>query len=351
MNDTHFLDRYPFDWTDPAARELTGLLSDTYYQKAPVLRLAAQAGVRLGEIDWDQPMGLAWFDLLTQARREGRLRALLERIVTGPDAAVAARVAELTADAPVTEAPAPPEVPGEWAAYSDPSTEERQIFDRYTFLDVAFLARGVEVAAAVVRLLVTFPHAQCYGTAFRIGEDLLLTNHHVLYDRRRGGVRALHAEAWFGYERDLSGRDLAHQVVPCDPESVEGDARRDWAVIRCAAPVPAGVPSLDLDDTATVEPGDRVYIIQHPHGGVKKLAAHHNVVRHADDDVVQYWTDTERGSSGAPVFDQAWRLVALHRRSVPGTQGPQSPLGPREFRNEGVRIQHVAAGVRSAGLR
>ncbi|MCF3962589.1 trypsin-like peptidase domain-containing protein [Streptomyces fuscigenes] len=347
MNGTHFLDRFPFDWTDPAARELLGFLAETYHQKAPVLRLAAQAGVRLGEINWDQPMGQAWFDLLTQARREDRLRALLEQIITGTDTAAATRVAELTADAPVTEAPAPAELPGQWAGYSDPSAEERQIFDRYTLLDVSFLARGVEVAASVVRLLVTFPHAQCHGTAFRIGDDLLLTSHHVLHDKRRGSIRAEHVEAWFGFERDLSGNHLEHQVVPCNPESVEGDPQRDWAVIRCAAPIPAGVPSIDLDDTATVEPGDRVYIIQHPHGGLKKLAAHHNIVRHADDDVVQYWTDTERGSSGAPVFDQEWRLVALHRRSVPG---PRSPQGDEEFRNEGIRIHHVAAGVRSAGL-
>ena len=92
-----------------------------------------------------------------------------------------------------------------------------------------------------------------------------------------------------------------------------------------------------LPDSTSVALDDRVYIIQHPHGEVKKLAARHNVVRHVDDVVIQYWTDTARGSSGSPVFDEHWRLVAVHRRwRRIGQLG-----GADEFRNEGVRIERV----------
>ncbi|ALG10957.1 trypsin-like peptidase domain-containing protein [Kibdelosporangium phytohabitans] len=63
--------------------------------------------------------------------------------------------------------------------------------------------------------------------------------------------------------------------------------------------MPADVPVLPLARSATVRAGDRDSIIQHPRGLPKKIATHHNVVKYDDDDVVQYWTDTEAGSSGS----------------------------------------------------
>ena len=37
----------------------------------------------------------------------------------------------------------------------------------------------------------------------------------------------------------------------------------------------------------------------------------------ADTDTIRYFTDTDFGSSGAPVCDDAWRVVALHRGAHP----------------------------------
>ena len=78
---------------------------------------------------------------------------------------------------------------------------------------------------------------------------------------------------------------------------------------------------------------------------MKKIGMHHNVVRFADEDIVQYWTDTEPGSSGSPVFNERWELVALHHLSLEA----RTPEG-REYRNQGRRIDRVAEGLKSAGL-
>lgn len=344
--DGHFLDRLPFDWSLPASRELRDLLSSVYFREEPVIALAQQAGIPPAWIGWGRPMAAVWHDLISTARNQDRLRALLDQIAAGPDAALSARLGELLRANPVVEAPEPPARPGAWRHFHDPDAAERRIFSTGSYLDVSFLRRGTELSTAVARLLVTFPDGRQYhGTAFRVGEDLLLTNHHVLFDGADDALPAAGAEAWFGYEHDLAGRPAAHVRVPCAMETVVGDPAHDWAVVRVAAPVPDGTAVVELPASSAVAPGDRVYIVQHPQGGVKKLAAHHNVVRHADDDVVQYWTDTDHGSSGSPVFDERWRLVALHHRWV--RIGPLTE--PPEYRNQGIRIERVTEGLRRAG--
>jgi V8-like Glu-specific endopeptidase len=343
---TQFLDSLPFDWTAPGARELRDLLASVYYEPAPVKAMARQAGVAMGQVQWDQPMDTVWHELITYARNQGRLRDLLAQIQSGPDRAVAERVQELLSERPVVEAPEPEAPYGAWKHFTDPNSFERRIFRTNTFQDVAFLRQGTELATAVCRLRITGVNGLLYhGTAFRVGADLLLTNHHVLFDRDGRGPATV--EAWFGYEQDLDGRAIEHVTVPCDPASSTGDPTDDWAVVRVTAPMPEDAAVVPLPERTSIAVGDRVYIVQHPHGGVKKLAARHNVVRHVDDEVVQYWTDTESGSSGSPVFDEHWRLVAVHRRWT--RIGPLSE--PSEYRNEGVRIERVAGGMANAGLR
>ncbi|MFJ9900493.1 trypsin-like peptidase domain-containing protein [Streptomyces sp. NPDC091280] len=341
----HYLDSLPFDWSQPAARELRDFLADTYYREEPVIPIAQQAGIRLADIGWGRPMSLVWHELLEKARNQDRLHALLGHIESSADTAVGLRLQELVQAAPVLEAPRAP-APDTWKHFTAPDAKERQIFKTYSLLDVAFLRRGVELAPAVARLLVTMPTGRQYhGTAFRIDADTLLTNHHVLFDDAAAGLPASSVEAWFGYERDHSGRDLAHTVVACVPDTIRGDRQYDWAIIKVAEAMPDEAPAIGLSDAAPVAVGDRVYIIQHPRGGVKKIGVHHNTVRHVNDDVVQYWTDTEAGSSGSPVFDEQWRLVALHHRWVEEGVGDA-----REFRNQGVRIQRVADGLAAAGV-
>lgn len=55
-----------------------------------------------------------------------------------------------------------------------------------------------------------------------------------------------------------------------------------------------------------------VNIIQHPNGGAMEVSLRFNQVVAVREQRIYYLADTEEGSSGSPVFDDSWRLVALH---------------------------------------
>jgi hypothetical protein len=103
---------------------------------------------------------------------------------------------------------------------------------------------------------------------------------------------------------------------------------------------------IELTD-ATVRATEYVNIIQHPGGMPKQIALYHNVVAYADHRRIQYLTDTMPGSSGSPVFDSAWRLVALHHS---GGWLTEPTTGKVFFRNEGIHVRAVVQGLESSGL-
>lgn len=103
---------------------------------------------------------------------------------------------------------------------------------------------------------------------------------------------------------------------------------------------------LPLKDVA-VHPEDYVNIIQHPHGREKQIALYHNVVQFVGSGRVQYLTDTEPGSSGSPVFNSQWEVVALHHA---GGDLPEPGTGRVVYRNEGIAVGRVLEGLKAAGV-
>lgn len=60
-----------------------------------------------------------------------------------------------------------------------------------------------------------------------------------------------------------------------------------------------------------VRQGDKVVIVQHPHGAPKTVAS--GTVRAVRGTHLVYDCETLPGSSGSPVLNENWALVGLHR--------------------------------------
>lgn len=345
------LDDYPLDFSRPELQAIRDVLARSIYRPADIEDLILAAGLDTGEIEFSGNAVLRWRSVLTRARAEQRMAILLQA-VRKREPLVAARIDELAGPHPVLEpgTGAPDDLTSPNGAGWQGFGNERLVVDgSNTLLGIAFLGTGLTRSQSICRIKVAFgPEKGGYGTGSLIGPDLLLTNHHVLYDEKDGNRPATAVEAWFGYEVDEGGHTQdGLTVVRCDEATIDGDQAHDWGVVRVSAasvPALAGTPVLSLAGAQAPRKDDYVFIIQHPDGGPKMIGLSHNLVRFVDDNVVQYWTDTKSGSSGSPVFNSRWEVVALHHRWVtaPASDGVA-------YRNQGQRIGRVIADLRSRG--
>ena len=81
---------------------------------------------------------------------------------------------------------------------------------------------------------------------------------------------------------------------------------------------------------------------------MKQISLYHNIVTNTNERVVQYLTDTLKGSSGSPVFNSDWEVVALHHSGGGNKPGePELPEGIKS-RNEGIFINKIIQFVKDS---
>src|SRR2546429_219674 len=77
---TSYLDSLPFNWADPAVRELRDFLASTYYRVDQLVPILQQSGVSPAAVALDRPMFQVWHGVIEVARNRNRLRILLDNI-------------------------------------------------------------------------------------------------------------------------------------------------------------------------------------------------------------------------------------------------------------------------------
>jgi endonuclease G len=207
-----------------------------------------------------------------------------------------------------------------------------------------------------------------FGTAFLVAPGVLLTNHHVI----SSAGEARFALAEFDYESDVRGVDksVATFAVLGDPAPI---ARQDLDFCLAAVSPRSidGQRSLNEFGWLPLNPepgkafvGEYLTIIQHPQGERKQVCVRENKLLKYDSagNTLWYMTDTVPGSSGSPVFNGSWQVVALHHSGVPkvDSKGRWLTIDGKVWddsmdeskvaweANEGIRVSRILEYLQSA---
>ncbi|MEM9433683.1 MAG: DNA/RNA non-specific endonuclease [Pseudomonadota bacterium] len=221
--------------------------------------------------------------------------------------------------------------------------------DTLDFLSVAFLERGAQVARSVGRVANFL--GDPWGSGFLVGAGLFLTNNHVItHPHQAAGV-----VVEFDYERDLMGRPRAVTRYRLDPLVFlfDPDSGLDYTLLALG-PRLDGPSTLDefgysgLSDAGDKHMiGEFANIIQHPQGRHKEVVLRENRLVNRLGNTLHYIADTERGSSGSPVYNSEWQVIALHHWG--GAHLDKPPLDDPDLWdiNEGIRISRIVKDIKS----
>lgn len=247
---------------------------------------------------------------------------------------------------------------------------KERIIGNNDLVSINYLTLGYIASRAVCRIHVKNIKGgnEGYGTGFLITPDLLLTNNHILAD----SGSAANSFAEFNYEYNLKGTPATSILFDLDPEKYfYTNAELDYTVVAIKSTSKTRNRSISefgylklSEERNTVVVSEFVSIIQHPGGGYKQIAIRENEVLTKDENYITYMTDTAQGSSGSPVFNDQWQVVALHHSGVPKKDdngnylckdgGVFQPGMDDSFidwiSNEGINISAILADLKSNNM-
>lgn len=212
-----------------------------------------------------------------------------------------------------------------WLGTDSMTDVQEKIIGENTLRHIYILNLALEASKAVVHLRV--PTGM--GTGFMIAPDLLMTNNHVIASREE----AEQTIYTFNYQLDINRKECSIQTTqPLLGGAFYTNAELDYTVVSLKDLPSFGSP---LILKKQIRQNERVTIIQHPGGHLKQISMQNNFVAYADDNVVQYTTSTLPGSSGSPVFDDDFQVVAIHSK---GGMMVEPGTGRRYLRNAGTSM-------------
>jgi endonuclease G, mitochondrial len=246
---------------------------------------------------------------------------------------------------------------------------QERILGQNDLMPVSYLEYALRVSQSVGRVIIRSNSLRVigYGTGSMISPRLLMTNNHVLETIKESRFSAIE----FNYQSDLNGQIRASQSYELDPDTFFiTDPELDYTIVAVKDGMSDRPPLASfgwnrlIEEQGKVILGEYVNIIQHPSGEPKQLALRENQVVDLLDNFLHYLTDTAPGSSGSPVFNDQWELVALHHSGVPARDERgniltiddkiwQPNLGESRIKwlaNEGVRISEIVRHLKQQNL-
>ncbi len=249
--------------------------------------------------------------------------------------------------------------------------DERQIGETRDYLSIEFFEAGLHAARSVGRI--SRMGGAMTGTGVLVGHDVVLTNNHVL----QSAAEARASEFDLDFEENRFGAAKRSRHFELDPDRffmTHKDLDFSFVAVQPHSDIDAPLGEFGwhalIREQGKIRLGDPVNLIHHPLGQTKSVTVHNSnflyLVETKDlSDFCWYSSDTEPGSSGAPVFNNRWEIVALHHRSIPKQRDDGlfeavsgEPLTEDDLRrrperavwiaNEGIRVSRIVPALEEA---
>jgi len=160
------------------------------------------------------------------------------------------------------------------------------------------------------------------GTALKetfTAAPVFVTNAHVISDTVPNAIRPSDARVTFELESVEAGAPVSYKVGEVLFTSPPGDlgmrgVNLDVTVVRLSG-LPATHVGLAMTLTLPlIDAKAKAYVVGHPRGSGLQISLHDSLLLDIDDEecLVHYRTPTDPGSSGSPVFNKQWDVIAVH---------------------------------------
>ncbi|GAA3946235.1 trypsin-like serine protease [Chitinophaga oryziterrae] len=332
------------DWN----RQLTALnyfLANMYDEKEETKRLSEEGGLNKIQIRFSEQAITNWYNILRHAAfEEDKIIRFLTFITDTPQEKgykneFLKGIIENIRQHTISKSG--PDTTMDWKSDTITKADKEKLMgNRSNILPISFLEIGMDCSKAVARIRV----GNELGTGFLIANNWLITNNHVLDSLSA----AESASIQFNYQLSKKGNHIEHEDCELDPGNGRffTDEKDDWTIVKVKGDLNEKYGALRLAEKG-ISKTEFVNIIQHPEGGPKQIALYNNMVTYSDENIVQYLTDTLPGSSGSPVFNTNWEVVALHFSggwtSEPGNANPV-------YRNMGLNIRKLVKVLQDNNL-
>ena len=242
-----------------------------------------------------------------------------------------------------------------------------EIRDGSDILEKIFSNEATFTPDAIRKLLKSFESIGCVmndigarlGTGFLVpgswfkpafgDAPVFVTNAHVISDRVSGAIPPDKASVSFELGERINNRRVEYAVKEVLFSSDPGDLgvrNCNCEALDCTIVLLEGLPSTAPALKVTkslplLTPLTKAFVAGHPRGGGLQIALHDSQLLDIDDEerLMHYRTPTEPGSSGSPVFNLEWEVMALHHADTKAT--PRLRGNGTYEANEGIALSAI----------